>query len=325
MKSQSKTPHLTFSQAIAGFLLSFRIDHSSQTAKLYELYLKIACDFLEDPPLSEINTEYLRRFILYLKSDYEPNRVSTSTRKGRPLSNAAQDNYWKALRSCFRWLHENDLVDPNPTLDLARPKVTKPVPEPFSEDELQRLIFHAQKVKVSPDEGQSYYRHRPTARRNVAMILVLLDCGVRVGELARLTFADLRLEVGEIHVRPYETGKKSQERYIPLGKRTRKALWLYLSGLDQPDPSHRLFGLKAASVRQLLYRIASSAEVPNTHPHRFRHTFAIEYLRNGGDVFTLQRILGHATLDMVNYYLKLVQTDLEEAHKRASPADRWEL
>jgi integrase/recombinase XerD len=86
-----------------------------------------------------------------------------------------------------------------------------------------------------------------------------------------------------------------------------------------------LFRLTSSSIRQLLYRIATAAEVPNTHPHRFRHTFAIEYLRNGGDIFTLQRILGHSTLDMVNYYLKLVQTDLEEAHKRASPADRWEL
>ena len=118
--------------------------------------------------------------------------------------------------------------------------------------------------------------------------------------------------------------KKSRERYIPLGKRTRNALWLYLSG-EYPEPAHRLFGLTPASVRQLLYRIGSAAQVTDCHPHRFRHTFAIEYLRNGGDVFTLQRILGHSTLEMVNYYLKLVQTDLEEAHKRASPADRWEL
>lgn len=316
---------LKFSKAIEGFLLSFRIDHSSQTAKLYELYLKIACDWLEDPPLPQIDTQYLLRFMLYLKTDYEPNRVSTSTRHGRPLSEAAQDNYWKAIRSCFGWLHDNGLIKSNPALDLARPRVTRPVPDPFSEDEVKKLLFYAQNVKVTQNNGPSFHRHRPTARRNVAMILVLLDCGIRVGELSRLTFADLRLNAGELHIRPFETGKKSRERYIPLGRRTRKALWLYLSDLESPDPRHRMFGLQANSIRQLLYRIATAAQVPDCHPHRFRHTFAIEYLRNGGDVFTLQRILGHSTLDMVNYYLKLVQTDLEEAHKRASPADRWEL
>ena len=316
---------MRFSKAIEGFLLSFRIDHSSQTAKLYELYLRIACDWLQDPPVSEIDTEYLLRFMLYLKSDYTPNRVTASTRHGRPLSEAAQDNYWKAIRSCFGWLHENDVIQSNPARDLARPKVVKPEPNPFTEDQVKRLLFYAQNVKVSQSDGPSFHRHRPTARRNVAMILVLLDCGVRVGELARLTFADLRLDVGEIHIRPFETGKKSQERYIPLGRRTRKALWLYLSSLESPDPRHRLFGLQPNSIRQLLFRVAAAAQVPGCHPHRFRHTFAIEYLRNGGDVFTLQRILGHSTLDMVNYYLKLVQTDLTEAHKRASPADRWEL
>jgi hypothetical protein len=82
-----------FSKEIEGFLLSFRIDHSIQTAKLYELYLKIACDWLKDPPVLAIYTEFLRRFMVYHKSEYEPNRVSSSTRHGRPLSKAAQDNY----------------------------------------------------------------------------------------------------------------------------------------------------------------------------------------------------------------------------------------
>ncbi|MGI6741923.1 MAG: tyrosine-type recombinase/integrase [Brevefilum sp.] len=316
--------NLPFSKAIEGFLLSFRIDHSSRTAKLYELYLNIACDWLEDPPLSKIDTESLKRFMFYLKFEYKPKRVPSSTRHGSPLSDAAQDNYWKALRSCFGWLHANDLIQSNPALNLARPRVARVVPDPFTQQEVKRLFYHAQYVKVTQKDGQSFHRHRPAARRNAALILVLLDCGIRVGELARLTFADLRLDVGELHIRSFETGKKSRERYIPLGKRTRKALWLYLCSEDL-DPTHRLFGLSATSIRQLLYRIGINAQVPHTRPHRFRHTFAIEYLRNGGDVFTLQRILGHSTLDMVNHYLKLVQTDIAEAHKRASPADRWEL
>jgi integrase/recombinase XerD len=320
----NKYPDLPFSKAIEGFLLSFKIDHSPNTVKLYELYLGIACDWMDDPPISKIDTQYLRRFMVYLKTDYDPNRVGSSTRKHKPLGPSARDNHWKALRSCFRWLHEYEIIEDNPTLDLARPKVPKKEPDPFSEDDIKKLLYAAAYVKVTRD-GKTFYRGRPTARRNIALILLLLDTGIRLGELSRLKFADLRLDVGDIHIRPYSTGRKSRERYLPLGKRTRKALWLYLSSIEDPDPTHRLFGLDKTPIQQLLYRIAKQEEVPKTHPHRFRHTFAIEYLRNGGDVFTLQRILGHSTLDMVNYYLKLVQTDLEETHKRASPADRWEL
>lgn len=81
--------------------------------------------------------------------------------------------------------------------------------------------------------------------------------------------------------------------------------------------------LTHSALRKRLLLIGNRVGVPDARPHRFRYTFAIQYLRNGGDVFTLQSLLGHSTMSMVQHYLKLAQVDVENAHRRASPVDNW--
>ena len=83
--------------------------------------------------------------------------------------------------------------------------------------------------------------------------------------------------------------------------------------------------ISTQDVLQLVKRLGENAGVINVYPHRFRHTFAIEFLRNGGNVFELQQLLGHSDLEMSRRYAQIAQIDLETSARKASPADRWRL
>jgi len=111
-------------------------------------------------------------------------------------------------------------------------------------------------------------------------------------------------------------GKGAKERIVFLGNTARKALWRYLTARDDSDdPDVPLFANQRGKplarhwLRRMLAEMGERAEVERVSPHRFRYTFAIQYLRN----------------QMVRYYLALADVDAETAHRRASPADNWNL
>ena len=130
-------------------------------------------------------------------------------------------------------------------------------------------------------------------------------------------------------------GKGRKERLVYFGKRTSKALSSFLTHrlshanlgdlafvvgpADDPRP------LTRDVLHRLLVRIGARAGVPKVYPHRFRHTFATTYLRNGSDEFTLQEQLGHSSLEMVKCDAHVAQTDCAKAHAKASPVDKWRL
>ena len=126
-------------------------------------------------------------------------------------------------------------------------------------------------------------------------------------------------------------GRGSKERSIPFCARTGQAIWKYLAARKDESANGYLFvtsednPMDPDRMLKLLYSIGRRAGVEDTHPHRFRHTFAISFLRNGGDPWSLQMILGHSTMEMVKTYLSIAQADLDKSHKLASPVDNWRL
>jgi integrase/recombinase XerD len=147
-----------------------------------------------------------------------------------------------------------------------------------------------------------------------------------------MVLRDVSLEQNRLTVRPFETGKKSAARIIPFGRTTKNCIWQYLAQReDTGDNTAPLICTKdykfmdRNQINKILERLSRASGVENVHAHRFRHTFAIEYLRNGGNIFTLQYQLGHRSLTMVRYYLTLSEADIDAAHRVASPADKWRL
>jgi integrase/recombinase XerD len=82
--------------------------------------------------------------------------------------------------------------------------------------------------------------------------------------------------------------------------------------------------LTRSRLSKILVTIGKNDGVSKVQSHRFRHTFAIQYIRNGGDPYTLQALLGHSSLNMVKNYLRIAQIDIDSAHRRASPVDNWQ-
>lgn len=217
-------------------------------------------------------------------------------------------NRVRSLRVFSRWCVDEGYLRADPLGRLRRPHVPRVVIEPFSDAQVLALLAAAPPLLA-------------------ITLRILLDTGVRISEATGLAADDVR--DGYLRV----TGKGGHERLVPVGRTLAAALRRYLERerprrVERPDEP-LLLGrdgrpLTARAVYQAMRRLARHVGVTGVRvsPHTCRHTFAIEFLRNGGSVLALQRILGHSDLAMVRRYAELTEADLVAEHAEASPLDR---
>jgi len=166
-----------------------------------------------------------------------------------------------------------------------------------------------------------------TGRRLRAILLVLVDCGLRASELCALQLDDLSWDTRVMRV----MGKGSSERVVPFGEVTRDALQAYVRRRGILPGQESLFvtcygdPLDRHDLHKFVRCQAQRAGVAGVRcsPHTFRSTLAVMYLRNGGDAFSLQRTLGHSSLEMTRRYSALAETDVMARHRLAPPGDRF--
>ena len=198
--------------------------------------------------------------------------------------------------------------------NLRIPKAPVTVIEPLTPEEIKKITSGINKKA-------------PTGSRNYALFATLLDTGLRASEAAGITLSNLNLVDGYIKV----MGKGSKERIAPIGKYIQMTLWTYIDKV-RPEPAspdcNNLFlsqsgkPITVNTMKLIFSRLAKSSGVVRLHAHLCRHTFAINYLLNGGDIFSLREILGHTTLDMVNHYLHFTSSQITDQHHKYSPMDK---
>ena len=162
------------------------------------------------------------------------------------------------------------------------------------------------------------------------MIITLLDTGLRISELINLRLEDAHVDQGYLKV----MGKGARERVVPIGSVAQKSLQRYMFHF-RPEPYYEeqdLFFLTLEgkllsinAVHLMFTRLGKKSGVKRFHAHLCRHTFATKYLINGGDVFSLQQILGHSSLEMVRRYVTLASAQVRVQHRKFSPMDRMNL
>jgi integrase/recombinase XerD len=323
---------LSISLAIQGFVQFKSAEGlSPRSIKAYEQHLKVWAEYCGDKEVRQITSQDILAYLSWLRTDYQPRRLSGKT---HCLSNKTLRNIWVTLSSFFGWAQAEFNI-PNPMQNVPAPRYQKAQIEPFSKEEVEALLRACEaRVESRPSNRQAFTMQRSNTRRDKAILLVLLDTGLRASELCALRVGDVDNKTGKVQVRHGVTGgaKGGKGRTVFLGKATRRFLWRYLvEREDGSDSEAPLFTVKynrpmgRDALRQMVDALGKKAEITRCHPHRFRHTFAITYLRSGGDVFTLQALLGHSSLDMVKHYAQVAEIDIEQMHRKASPVDNWRL
>jgi len=219
----------------------------------------------------------------------------------------------RSIKVFFRFLHREGMVTDDLGSAVQIPRSGHKLPVALCEPDIRSLLDAAR--------GSSWFDVR-----NTAMLMLLLDTGLRLSELIGLDLGDVSLNEWRIGIR---NGKGSRDRTVFIGRALHRALRRWLEVRGAGPQTGALFVTRSGqrqdlrNVERILSRLADRASMKaRVTPHILRHTFAVNYIRHGGDPFTLQRLLGHSDIRTTRIYVEMSGEDLRRAHAKAGPLDQ---
>jgi site-specific recombinase XerD len=294
---------------------------SARTVEWYTRVLRFYQRYLEEQghstELGALTLDVVREFVLYLQTRRKWDGHPYIPSPGGNLAAISVNNYIRGLRAFFSWLHREGYSEEHILARLKPPKIPQKLVEVLTDADVGSIL-----ACLDPNMSSGC--------RDFAMVITLLDTGLRLSELVGLKMADAHVDEGYLKV----MGKGAKERMVPIGSTCQKALQRYIFHF-KPEPFYSdqdyvfltLEGkpMSLNSVKLIFARLAQRSGVSRLHAHLCRHTFSTNYLVNGGDVFSLQQILGHTSLEMVRRYVTLASSQVRVQHRKFSPMDRMNL
>lgn len=320
-KGDAKQPQTLSVEDVERYAVDWCFDgefrsHTSRTLEEKRRYVNQFIWWLKHANCTEVGASELRRFLAYVRSGHEEEGGRWGNpRNNRPMRPGTILQYWRVLHALFNWIEKEGYVEENPMDRIDKPVYRQDQIRPFTDEELKSLIDTA--------------RNGTHPRRDEAILLMLLDTGLRASEIISIKVADVDMHGRNCSV----LGKGNKRRTVYFGRDTYRAVYHYLNEKRRPEGEYLFLSdrgenkgepLTRSGLAQLLRRLGKRAgiQAARCSPHTMRHSFAIRFLRDGGNVFSLQQMMGHQNLSTSQNYIKLAQTDVQEEHRKHSPADR---
>lgn len=311
---------ITLQQAYDLFILDRTATCAEKTIQYYKDNVHMFIDFIRnhlnkdasDIYFDEINIIMLNQYTIYLRNKTKflnhPFFAPDTLDPGEHLSNNSIRTYQRAVKVFFNYIYDNGYVDFNAVSRYRFVKVSKNQKLPLYEEEVKRI-------------DDLYNITCVTGLRNTCIVHLMLDAGLRMGEVIRLKICDVIIDKGLLFI---NDSKGNKSRYVPIGSKLKSYLYKYMvlyrdvstnqaGVLDFEKYRQDFLFLHVRNnepitydvIKQLFYKLKKKVDIERIHPHLCRHTFATSYILQGGDLESLRIYLGHEDISTTQKYLHL--------------------
>lgn len=291
------------SREVSNFIVDRRAKKlSPKTIEFYGGELRLWLDYLSSvqgvKDIEELTAQHIREYLIHLGETRNPGGIHAAYRTIGVFL-----RWWQKENDDEHWKNPIDKVDP--------PKVDKTPKEGISMNDIEMLLETCDKTF--------------TGQRDRAIILALLDSGLRRSEFVALNIADVNMNNGSVFVRH---GKGNKPRTTFFGNKCLREITRYMRYRDDlrgEEPMRVIQSgerLTANGLRPIIIRRrCEEIGIEELGLHTFRRTFALQSLRNGCDIYSLMRMMGHESPETLQRYIKQTHEDIARAHDQSSPAD----